>query len=220
MNRRRSPLARLLPLLACGYIRLVGWTTRTEQRIPDSVRACWTRGEPLIYVTWHRHQLFGTYYGGWARLRVLISSSRDGELIAAVATRLGFVPVRGSSSRGGAGALRALAQALEQGHSLLITPDGPRGPRGVVKPGVVALSRLTGARIAPVAVVPSRAVVLKSWDAFVVPLPLGRGCLVCGEPLDVRGDDDTTAAARVGAALDEVSVAAATRAGAKFDPRG
>jgi lysophospholipid acyltransferase (LPLAT)-like uncharacterized protein len=93
--------------------------------------------------------------------------------------------VRGSSSRGGAGGLRGLARALREGHSVVVVPDGPRGPAETVKPGVVTLARMTGAPVVPLALAGSSEWRARSWDGFRVPRPFARCVVRFGEPLHV-----------------------------------
>jgi len=141
-----------------------------------------------LYVFWHRSLLMSAYRYRNLGIRILISSSFDGELIARIVQRLGFVPVRGSSSRGGAAGLIELAGALRAGRKVAITADGPRGPVYVAKPGAVAVAQRAGRAIqresesqtptpAPVhafALHPSRAWTLHSWDRFLIPKPFAR----------------------------------------------
>ena len=114
---------------------------------------------------------------------MLISRSEDGAMIADLVRRFGFVTVRGSSSRGGAEGLRALARAIREGHSVVVVPDGPRGPREVLKPGVVALARLTGAPVVPLALAASSEWRARSWDEFRIPKPFSRCVVRFGEPI-------------------------------------
>lgn len=172
------------PLMGAGAIRLLGLTLRVR-RDEASVRELWARGTPIIYAVWHSRMLLLPWLYGGRRLRVLTSRSRDGELAARVATRFGLEVVRGSSSRGGADALRALVRSLRDGWGVVIVPDGPRGPREVVKPGVIALAAASGAAIVPVAVGASSDWRLRSWDEFRVPRPGARCVVVFGEPVRV-----------------------------------
>jgi hypothetical protein len=105
---------------------------------------------------------------------VLISRSKDGEILAAVVRKLGGEPVRGSSSRGGATALADLARRMAERCDAWITPDGPRGPRYTMSPGAVWLAKSTGAAIIPVSVEASSYWRLKSWDGFIIPKPFAR----------------------------------------------
>jgi lysophospholipid acyltransferase (LPLAT)-like uncharacterized protein len=100
--------------------------------------------------------------------------SKDGEILAAYIARFGIEPVRGSSSRGGRAALIAMKRALDRGAVCAITPDGPRGPRYALQPGILKLAQLADARIMPVHIRFSKAWRLKSWDAFIIPKPFAR----------------------------------------------
>jgi hypothetical protein len=117
--------------------------------------------------------------------------------------------VRGSSSRGGGEALRALTRALRDGHEVVVVPDGPRGPREVLKPGVIALARLSGAPIVPVAVGAAREWRLHSWDEFRIPRPFARCVVRFGEPIHVARaagpEADEAARKDVEAALRDLS---------------
>jgi len=105
-------------------------------------------------------------------IAILISSSFDGELIARTVARLGFHPLRGSSSRGGATGLRAMADAYAERHICAFTADGPRGPNMVAKPGPVQLAQLAAATwIGTYHALPDRSWQLNSWDRFIIPKP-------------------------------------------------
>ena len=105
----------------------------------------------------------------------MISRSFDGELVARTVERLGFVAVRGSSSRAGTSGLRSLAEAYQRGHHCAITVDGPRGPAMVAQPGAAQLAILTGASwIGAFHALPSRAWTLNSWDRLLVPKPFSK----------------------------------------------
>jgi lysophospholipid acyltransferase (LPLAT)-like uncharacterized protein len=108
------------------------------------------------------------------RIAVMVSRSFDGEYIARIIQKLGFGAVRGSSSRGGAGALLGLKDVLEQGESVAFTIDGPRGPRYVAKAGPVTLSQITGLPMAAFYVAPAKAWVLRTWDEFMIPKPFSK----------------------------------------------
>ena len=128
-----------------------------------------------ILVLWHEHMLLCLPAFAHRNMRVLISQSRDGEFGAQAAQPLGYVPVRGSTSRGGAIALRNLARDLsENGGWVAIVADGPRGPRRIAKPGAEWLSQETGLPIVHVTAEASFGFRLKSWDRCVVPLPFAK----------------------------------------------
>jgi hypothetical protein len=116
---------------------------------------------------------------------VMISQSSDGELIASLASRLGLVPVRGSSTRGGRDALMAILRALKKNPGVIHIVDGPTGPKGVIKPGLMAMAQVTGAPIFPVIISAEKAWVMRSWDRFLVPKPFSKVTIRWGDPFPV-----------------------------------
>jgi lysophospholipid acyltransferase (LPLAT)-like uncharacterized protein len=187
--------AALVSCLAAGLIRTLRATVRLRYHGADRIRAWEAAGDHFILAFWHRHLLLMPYGYRGRRISVLISQSRDGELIARTVARFGIDAARGSSSRGGLAGMRALLRKAEDGWDLAFTPDGPRGPASQVQPGVVLAAAATGLPIQPVAVAASRAHRLRSWDRFLVPLPFAAVHFVYGEPLAVPRRADLTAAA-------------------------
>jgi lysophospholipid acyltransferase (LPLAT)-like uncharacterized protein len=121
-------------------------------------------------------------------LAVMTSRSFDGEYIARIIQKLGFSAVRGSSSRGGVGALLGMRKVLEQGHCAVFTIDGPRGPRYVAKPGPVLLAKIAGVPISCFYVAVERAWILNSWDQMIVPKPFSRAVTYVSSPMSVPAD--------------------------------
>jgi lysophospholipid acyltransferase (LPLAT)-like uncharacterized protein len=151
-----------------------------------------TQKEPrgrFIYAFWHETMLLPAYHYGRADIQVLISQHADGQLIAEVCRRLGFGLVRGSTTRGGTEAVRQMLRASTVSH-FAITPDGPRGPRRQVQPGVIYLAARTGMPVVPMGIGFDRPWRLKSWDCFALPRPGSRAILVTGEPIPVPADAD------------------------------
>jgi hypothetical protein len=197
--------------LAASSIRLLRATLRLRHHGDAQLRAWEAESRRFILAFWHRHLLLMPYAYRGRRVSVLVSRSRDGELIARTVRHFGVQSARGSSSRGGAAGLRGLLRQARAGMDLAVTPDGPRGPRGVVQPGALLAAAATGWPIVPVAWAARPCRRLPSWDRMVVPLPLGRVCFAYGEPLWVeRGAGLEPAAAVLAARLD---VAEATAAG-------
>ncbi len=146
-----------------------------------------------IYAFWHSHQLSALWHFRRVGAGILISASKDGEYIARVAQSVGFTPLRGSSSRLGAAGLKALIEFARSGRTVAITPDGPRGPRHSIGPGVLALAQKSGYPSVPFALGLSSFWELPSWDRFRIPKPFSRGYACWGEPLSVPPDaDDAT----------------------------
>jgi lysophospholipid acyltransferase (LPLAT)-like uncharacterized protein len=195
--------------LAAWFIRLLRATVRLRRHGDERVRE-WERGEQrFILAFWHRHLLLMPYAYQGRRISVLVSQSGDGELIARTVARLGIDSSRGSSSRGGIAGMRSLLRKAAEGWDIAFTPDGPKGPASEVQPGVILAAASTGLPIVPVAVAASRAKRLRSWDRFLIPLPLSTVHLVYGEPLKVeRRGDLGQAAAELKRRLDGVEVEA------------
>jgi hypothetical protein len=120
----------------------------------------------------------------------MISQSRDGDMIADVYSRFSFRPVRGSSSRGGREALSAIVDDLAHNQMAVHVLDGPRGPRGVVKPGLIVMAQMSGVPIFPIYISANRAWVLKSWDRTLIPKPFSTITFRWGEPIYVPKDLD------------------------------
>lgn len=172
------------PSLAAWGVRALGFTL-SMRRHEQAVTALWQAGAPVVYAVWHGRILLLPWLYGRRPVRALASRSRDGDLLTRYLERFGIGVERGSSSRGGAPALLSLARWLRQGHEVVVVPDGPRGPAEVVKPGIVALARLGGAAIVPVAVGASAEWRLGSWDGFRIPRPFARCVARFGKPIYV-----------------------------------
>ncbi|MEN0110741.1 MAG: lysophospholipid acyltransferase family protein, partial [Planctomycetota bacterium] len=143
--------------------------------------------EPRLYLVWHDSMLTPIYLRPAADLAILISKHRDADLLAAIAKCSGFGCVRGSTARGGVSALRELARRGRRQH-LVITPDGPRGPRRRLAAGPIYLASRLGMPIVPIAVGYSQARRLNTWDRFGVPRLFSRAVVVLGEAMRVDAD--------------------------------
>src|SRR5215510_7893370 len=183
----------LLPPVGAALVWGISATMRSETRGQEEVDALYRSGGHIILAFWHAQQLMipAGYRGTGAH--VLISQHGDGEIIARIIARFGHEAVRGSSTRGGAGALRALIKLGRAGKDLVVTPDGPRGPRQVAKLGVVQLAKATGLPIVPLAFACSTKQRFSRWDRFMVPYPFSRGLFSYGEPLVVSREGDELA---------------------------
>lgn len=173
--------------------------------------------QPGLIAFWHGDQLplFRARPAG--PVVAPVSMSRDGRLQAKILRRLGIRDVPGSSSRGGLAAARGLLRAIRGGAIALLAVDGPRGPRGQVKPGVVYLAQRTGTPIWPVAVAVGRGRRLaRAWDRYLLPLPFTRAVVWVGDPLFVPPEADVAQTCDALAAQIEAAgqaAAAALRAG-------
>ena len=220
----RSDVARRVAGRAIGaYLRLALGTTRWTIEAPQdswpymlgqdgrtAIVAFWHEFLPLIpALWWHAHKANPSL-----AMTVLISRHRDGRLITGIVRRWGVAAVAGSSDRatggsaitrdkGGAAALRQLIGLLRKGSLIAITPDGPRGPRRALQPGVARLAGLSGVPVIAAAcqMAPSRR--LGSWDRMILPLPFGRGKIVCSAPIAVPAQGWRAAMPAIAQALDD-----------------
>ena len=141
---------------------------------------------PVLWTFWHNRLFVVPYlsehFAPFRRGVALTSASKDGELLAALLNCFGVGAIRGSSSRRGAVAWREMRRAVEDGCYVAVTPDGPRGPRYSLNPGLLLLAQKTGAPVMPVRIRYSRALELKTWDGFMIPLPFSRVDVVFDTP--------------------------------------
>jgi len=165
-------------------IRIIGPTLRFSLSVePDAPAGPETR--PIIFSFWHRCVFPATYFWRNWNLRVMTSRSFDGEYIARIIRKFGYLPVRGSSNRGAVGALLGMRREIEQGATVAFTIDGPRGPRYVAKPGPVLLASATGAPMSAFYIAVQHAWVLNTWDAFMIPKPFSRALVRMGRRMSV-----------------------------------
>jgi hypothetical protein len=183
-----APLGALL-------LRLLALTWRVRYVGQEAWRARVVAGQGAVLALWHG-QLFPLTWalrhrGVW----VLVSEHRDGEIIARILERFGYTMIRGSSTRGGARALAEMVRALRSGHSIAVTPDGPRGPARVFAPGAAVAAQRSGTPVIPLYARASSAWRLRSWDQFMIPKPFARVTVYLGDATLVRGDSPTDAEA-------------------------
>ena len=195
----------LFPLL----IRAIGSTLRFNVEGQEHWDAAAREGRLPIYTFWHDRIFAGTYFFRRRRIVIMTSQSFDGEYIARFIQRLGYGAVRGSSTRGGVGALVELTRLVRKGCPTGFSIDGPRGPRHVAKMGALLLAKKTGQAVLPFGVNAERFWSLRSWDRMQIPRPFSRVEVRFAPPIRVAADaDDEELAARrdeLQRALEEVS---------------
>ena len=185
----RASLGRLLGLYLRWALRTTRWRFEGWEFVTPhlagqpGIFACWHDRLPLMPALWVEARRSARPVQ--TRVHALVSQHRDGQLVGAVMRRFQVGLVHGSSSRGGASVMRAMIGLLSRGELIVITPDGPRGPRHRAAPGVAQLAAVTGARVLACAAQTSRRKVLPGWDRMVLPLPFGRGVVVCSQPIEV-----------------------------------
>ena len=187
------PKDRLAIVLGGALIRALASTWRFSVRHVENLRTVRAGTDPFIFSIWHGQLLPLLWHHRGQGVSILVSEHKDGELIARFAESIGYGTIRGSSTRGAAGALLGLVRALGEGKEVGITPDGPRGPACSYAPGAAVAASKAGALILPMAAHCDRAWRLKSWDRFTIPKPFARVTIAYGEP--VKLPDDARAAA-------------------------
>lgn len=178
-------LLRLGPCAAFFLIKFLQWTMSIEEVNGERVRGLWKRGENVIGVFWHGRLLMTPLAYGGGGLKILISRHRDGELISRTVSYFGLGTIRGSSTRGGIAGIKGLVRSLQKGYDVAVAPDGPRGPRCKVQPGVIQLAKLSSRPIFPFTFSATPRKVLHTWDRFIIPFPFSRGVFIWGEPISV-----------------------------------
>lgn len=164
--------------IVAWLIRVIGMTLRFE--VEDRAGAFDNQRPGWIWAFWHNRMFVIPYvHEQWfAHIpgAILSSPSGDGQIIADACSHFGFEAARGSSSKPqkGLAALIMLAEKVNEGRDVGITPDGPRGPIYQIQPGIIKLAQLTGGTVVPVRVLYTRAIRFKTWDQFLLPLPFSR----------------------------------------------
>jgi lysophospholipid acyltransferase (LPLAT)-like uncharacterized protein len=183
-------LIRAADLAFYFLINLIGRTARFEVVGWENHEQAEADGGLPIYVFWHDRIFLTTYW--WRKRRIVVMTSRsfDGEYIARFIQRFGYGAVRGSSTRGGAGAVVEMARLMRAGCTTAFTIDGPKGPRYVAKMGAVLLAKKTGHPIVPVTMALDRYWTLPSWDLFQIPKPFTSACVYVAPPIYVPVDAD------------------------------
>jgi len=175
-------------LLVSLIMRVLYATSRKKFSGRKHLTNFFDSGQPVIIASWHNRQLLAAFcYKAVApkhrHLAPLVSLSKDGGLAAWAMRGLGMKCIRGSSSRGGIGALKQMVAAIKQGRDVAFTPDGPRGPLYTIHGGVIAAAKLSGAPIVPICFQAKRHKTMKSWDKTIVPMPFTTLHFTYAEPL-------------------------------------
>lgn len=185
------------------YLRIIGWTSRIrllgEETLP---------GKPFIYIFWHCYILLVSYSHRGRAIRVLASTSKDGNVSARANRQFGHRIIRGtaSSTKEGARTTIKIMKCLKEGNVIAITPDGPKGPGFKVKNGVAFIARKLNCPIVPIAWAAKRKKILNNWDKTIIPLPFNDIVVLTGSPIYVdRSDDLETSSRKIEDILNELS---------------
>lgn len=181
---------KILPYLVFGFYTALKWTWRIRVIESTSLQKALKDGRPLVIAHWHGDELGILYLLKRYRACAMTSTSKDGELMDKVLHLFGAETSRGSSTRGGATALKGILRLARQGWRPSVAVDGPKGPYHKVKPGVFEISKLTGGAIFPMAVACDRAHVFeRAWNKTFLPLPFARVVVVWGEEIPAVSRD-------------------------------
>jgi lysophospholipid acyltransferase (LPLAT)-like uncharacterized protein len=211
-----SLLLRWLPWVYKVAITAVLGTCRVRYLGRERVARLERQGRTWIYTAWHENTAASVALERNRRMAMMASDSRDGEYIARGIELLGNIPVRGSTSKGGAKAAKSMTRLLRAGHSAAVTPDGPRGPRRKLQSGALWIAALSGAPLVPYHVAANRQWELRSWDRHRLPKPFATVYVGIGEPYFVDrkrlAESEAVMVAEYGAAMDANADATETAA--------
>jgi lysophospholipid acyltransferase (LPLAT)-like uncharacterized protein len=194
-------------VLAGPVMRVLASSWRIRPVHEERWRELYQAKRPHVFLLWHEALLPLLWQHRGQGVAIVVSEAREGRYLSDFAASLGYRSLYGSSTRGGARALLGAVRELQAGHAVAFTPDGPRGPRRELKPGVVAAAQRAGAIIVPIHAEADRAWRLHSWDRLMIPKPLARVWVTYGRPFEVAAGEIGFAEGleRAAAGLDEVS---------------
>lgn len=191
LSRAQRIKAGVIAGAAAPVVGVLGRTYRWIEDGAEHLKALDASGTAPILALWHGRILPATLYFRDRGVVAMTSQNFDGEWIARLMRRFGYAQARGSTSRGGSRALIAMKRALDEGHAVAFTVDGPRGPARVAQPGAVWLASASGHPILPFHIESSSHWTARSWDGSQVPKPRATLAIVIGGPIQVPpGLDD------------------------------
>jgi lysophospholipid acyltransferase (LPLAT)-like uncharacterized protein len=211
-RRLKSAVLKKIPLIVAALTYLWGKSCARITVVNGDFEAeLALSGRGCVYVTWHQ-RLLNLFFLKYRRpVTIMISRSKDGDLVAAVAEKLGFGTVRGSSSRGGATAMYQLIDKMREipATSAGMLGDGPRGPARKLKLGTLKIAQETGVPIIPFAYSAKRHKLFASWDRFMMPFPFSPLVVCFGDPIKIpaaaENDELETLRLEVESSLDDLT---------------
>jgi lysophospholipid acyltransferase (LPLAT)-like uncharacterized protein len=188
-------IGRLIRKVLVPLVRLWFSTCRVTILNERIYREYFLSDIPIVAGTWHRASIYFLYFFGNFRPMIMISQSKDGEMLAQYAAGFGVIPARGSSQKGGRDALEQMrGYILSGGKGCATVLDGPRGPAYVAKKGMIHLAKLTGAPLIPLIWSANRVITIRdSWDKTMLPLPWSKVYVAFGEPINIPAETSSRA---------------------------
>jgi lysophospholipid acyltransferase (LPLAT)-like uncharacterized protein len=193
LRKLKYAFSQRMNTVLCHVLRLYSWTFRVTVENEDAWMAYLKGGGKVLLCAWHQ-QFFAAirHFKSYESFKpsLMISKSQDGEIIARIAAKQGWHAVRGSSSRDGGKALKEMIDRLRQSRLAGHIVDGPKGPAGIVKAGVISMARATDAVVVPFHTTADRAWYFRSWDRFMLPKPFARVTICFGQMMHFPAQDD------------------------------
>lgn len=205
MRLKLSPEA--ARLIGEPVLRALASTWRIHLEHEERWRRLYDARQPHVFLLWHEALLPLLWQHREQGIAIVVSEAREGRYLADFAAGLGYRSLYGSSTRGGTRALLGAVRELRAGRAVAFTPDGPRGPRRELKPGVIAAAQRGGAAVVPLHAESGRTWRLHSWDRFMIPKPFAHVRILYGHPFEVAPGETgfSEAVKRATAGLEEVS---------------
>ena len=177
----------ILCWIASKYIKFVSKTLKWSYLNKNYPETLWKKNENFILCFWHgRLLMMPISWQKKKKINMLISEHPDGQLISKTVKYFGIDTISGSSSKGSLKAIRNILKSLKSGHSVGITPDGPRGPKMKINSAIIKIASLTGYKILTLSCSVRNKFFLNSWDRFLIALPFGKGSFVWGKPIKIK----------------------------------
>ena len=175
-----------IPTIAWWLFRIINKTLKIKVIGKPRIDHLKANGKTLVYTIWHgQHFCFYHQIPQPGRKGILVSPSKDGQLVAAVLAKSGFRIIHGSSHKSPVRGLLALVKEAKKGLDIMVTVDGPRGPIHQVKPGALFVAGKSDALIVPLVFMAKKKFTFRSWDRYFIPLPFSKAILMYGEPYPI-----------------------------------
>jgi len=220
-KRSKKILYRLLEWIGPWIIRFIGYSLRVERVSSQAVEDLRRQGGSFILCTWHGRLFLPVFWNRRQGIVAMVSQHADGEVISRIVKRLGYGTVRGSSTRGGKEAFYQLLAHLKNGGIGAMIPDGPTGPKYLLKAGTILLAQQAECPLVPLTFAAKPCWRLKSWDHMVLPKPFSRAILYYGDPINIPADlkaaELEAQRQKVERAMRDLVIAAETHLGYTFD---